>query len=589
MPGCSSRTARRSPSPGMASTARAPWCAPSSPASFGGKERSSGSFSSWASSPARESRSLRSLPPTASEIVRLDLPADPEPAGDPETNAEKTESEARELEREVLAAPFRSLAALQRTLALWARAQRSDKVLQWQALSLGIYNHFAFYDDARRFCDPVAGPSASRRSSTTPWSAPTASSASVRSWSGSRSPTASSCRTAGSSTRRRGEGPARRQRAHKRVQRRRRRGEPRARGRVSPHRADRRRQQRQRQRTSRPKALRQRPAMRRAGAPPDTPTGSVLGGHVLIMGLIAGVRASAPGLCVVALLLPRRAGAHRRAHSFGAAVRNKDQLATFGPGLHSRGRGRRSTRSRSMEQNLDLSGEEGGRTAMAEDGTVLRFDSILRFVPVEAELDAVPVRLRAPLEHITGLFTCLLRNEIANFRVEPDAARQRALRPRDGGSYALIRRERKQLNARIEEFCRTQIGNRYGVAVQRRRPHRHPAARRAGRRAQRRDARADRGRGASTRAPRPTCSQQRPRGRARRRDRAGPAPAPSSARSSTLGSVPRASCTTTARSTATSQRRRAEVVSPSHDPLRPEERHERHIFCSCWRRARASC
>lgn len=30
------------------------------------------------------------------------------------------------------------------------------------------------------------------------------------------------------------------------------------------------------------------------------------------------------------------------------------------------------------EQNLDLSGEEGGRTAMADDGTILRFDSILR-------------------------------------------------------------------------------------------------------------------------------------------------------------------------------------------------------------------
>ena len=30
--------------------------------------------------------------------------------------------------------------------------------------------------------------------------------------------------------------------------------------------------------------------------------------------------------------------------------------------------------------------------------------------------------LRTPLEHITGLFTCLLRNEIANFRAPAPAA-----------------------------------------------------------------------------------------------------------------------------------------------------------------------
>ena len=148
--------------------------------------------------------------------------------------------------------------------------------------------------------------------------------------------------------------------------------------------------------------------------------------------------------------------------SFGAAVvdpKDKTKLLTFGPGLHRKLPWQRVHVVSMMEQNLDLSGEEGGRMAMAEDGTVLRFDSILRYAPVEAELKHFLFDMRAPLDHMTGLFTCLLRNEIANFR--PSAPIEGALA--HGGSYGLIRRERKLLNQRIEEFCRTQIGKRYGV------------------------------------------------------------------------------------------------------------------------------
>ncbi len=118
------------------------------------------------------------------------------------------------------------------------------------------------------------------------------------------------------------------------------------------------------------------------------------------------------------------------------------------------------------EQNLDLSGEEGGRTAMADDGTILRFDSILRYVPVERDLYRFMFGLNKPLEHITELFTCLLRNEIANFRAPATPAHvdsQRAVFDEQGGSYALIRRERNLLNGRIAEFCQNEVGNRYGV------------------------------------------------------------------------------------------------------------------------------
>jgi regulator of protease activity HflC (stomatin/prohibitin superfamily) len=67
----------------------------------------------------------------------------------------------------------------------------------------------------------------------------------------------------------------------------------------------------------------------------------------------------------------------------------------------------------------------------------------------------------------------LLRNEIANFEGSSLPARQTpepaalTLAPRDfakeGGSYAQIRSERGLLNRRIEDFCREQIGDRYGV------------------------------------------------------------------------------------------------------------------------------
>lgn len=155
--------------------------------------------------------------------------------------------------------------------------------------------------------------------------------------------------------------------------------------------------------------------------------------------------------------------------TFGAAetVGDSQRLRTWGPGLHRKAPWQEAVIVPMMEQSLDLAGETGGRTAMAEDGTILRFDSILRYEPVEAELARFLFGLRSPKEHITGLFTCLLRNEIANFRaprgeaqIAPSGRHDFAL---EAGSYAVIRRERAKLNAQIERFCREQIGGRYGV------------------------------------------------------------------------------------------------------------------------------
>jgi regulator of protease activity HflC (stomatin/prohibitin superfamily) len=153
--------------------------------------------------------------------------------------------------------------------------------------------------------------------------------------------------------------------------------------------------------------------------------------------------------------------------TFGAAeCDDNKQLRTYRPGLHAKKPWQKVVIVPMMEQSVDLSGEEGGRSAMADDGTILRFDSILRYVPVEAHLHQFLFGLRSPIDHITGLFTCLLRNEIANFRPSLVASSDK---PKEfdfavqAGSYALIRRERKLLNEHIEKFSRDQIGNRYGV------------------------------------------------------------------------------------------------------------------------------
>lgn len=166
---------------------------------------------------------------------------------------------------------------------------------------------------------------------------------------------------------------------------------------------------------------------------------------------------------------------------FGAAVfedEKKKALKLYPPGLHFKWPWEHAHSICLMEQNLDLSGESEGRSAMTEDGTVLRFDSILRYAPVKEHLYEFVYGMRSPLEHIKGLFTCLLRNEIANFRtrkpvVEADAPEGAvgtsvavgglSIHHDQAGSYALLRRERRLLNEHIETFCRERIGGRYGV------------------------------------------------------------------------------------------------------------------------------
>ena len=103
--------------------------------------------------------------------------------------------------------------------------------------------------------------------------------------------------------------------------------------------------------------------------------------------------------------------------SFGAlAMDGSGHPRTYKPGLHRKLPWQVVHSVSIMEQNLDLSTQEGGRTAMTEDGTVLRFDSVLRYTPIESQLERYVFGIRSSREHIAGLFASLLRNEIANIR-----------------------------------------------------------------------------------------------------------------------------------------------------------------------------
>lgn len=141
--------------------------------------------------------------------------------------------------------------------------------------------------------------------------------------------------------------------------------------------------------------------------------------------------------------------------AFKAARRAPDgKLVVVAPGLHLKWPWESVRQVPMMEQSLALPAD-AGREAIAEDGTVLKLDASLRYSPTEAGLPQYLFGLKRPQEHLTQLWAALLRNELANVR-DPDA---REL----GGSYAVIRRDRKRLDEKTEAACRAQLDGHYGV------------------------------------------------------------------------------------------------------------------------------
>lgn len=146
--------------------------------------------------------------------------------------------------------------------------------------------------------------------------------------------------------------------------------------------------------------------------------------------------------------------------AFGAARREGEALKTFGPGLHRKLPWEKVHHVSLRERSVDLTGDDA-QSVMAEDGTVLRLDASLRFVPTIEALEAWLFGTRARMEHITGLITCILRNEIANFRAVPAADAAEAAE--DLGTYALIRRDRQRLTSGLREAAARKRLDGYGI------------------------------------------------------------------------------------------------------------------------------
>lgn len=183
---------------------------------------------------------------------------------------------------------------------------------------------------------------------------------------------------------------------------------------------------------------------------------------MIIQGLVIGL--------VLAVLWPLRKSVTRVPEGhlgvrvrFGAAERTAaGALKTLSPGLLFTWPWESVVLVSLMEQKLELSGE-GAIHTIAADGTALRLDAALRYQPNRDRLDQFLFGLQRPLEHIATLFTCLLRNELANVQqASPQTAVAEPL-PHESGSYALIRRERSLLTTRIADFCKTRIGDEHGV------------------------------------------------------------------------------------------------------------------------------
>ena len=161
---------------------------------------------------------------------------------------------------------------------------------------------------------------------------------------------------------------------------------------------------------------------------------------------------------------------------FGRAVRESDgTLRVLTAGLHRKLPWDHLLRVSIKEQSVELAGDED-RTVMTNDGIVIRYQSALRFAPLNDKLEHYLFGLARPIEHMVGTFTCLLRNEIANFQSPPPHTSSATGLSRlttaeqliddSLGAYALIRRERKALNSRVTDFGKRLVGDQFGVRLE---------------------------------------------------------------------------------------------------------------------------
>lgn len=140
---------------------------------------------------------------------------------------------------------------------------------------------------------------------------------------------------------------------------------------------------------------------------------------------------------------------------FGAARRNAaGKVCDFAPGLHFKAPWERVHLAAVREKTLELASQLGGTTAIARDGTLVRFDGVLRHAADPARLEVHLFGCERADDHLGGYFMCQVRNEIANYGLDDDQGNEVA--------WTQLRRDSRHLSDRIEAQC-ARVGERYGV------------------------------------------------------------------------------------------------------------------------------
>lgn len=149
---------------------------------------------------------------------------------------------------------------------------------------------------------------------------------------------------------------------------------------------------------------------------------------------------------------------------FGAGRHDEaGRLLLLGPGLHFKWSFEEVRIVSLREQLVTLGGQDGAEPVMLNDGTVIRLQSMLRYAPQRDGIAKYLFGLHHRKEHVAGLFSSLLRNEIANVKAASAPKELTLLNDGMDGSFALVRRDRNLLNKRIGDFAKTELGDRYGV------------------------------------------------------------------------------------------------------------------------------
>lgn len=139
---------------------------------------------------------------------------------------------------------------------------------------------------------------------------------------------------------------------------------------------------------------------------------------------------------------------------FGAALRDGGKLRVYEPGLRTKLPWDKVHRVPMMEACLDLAGDNAV-VVMGRDGTSMKVDSSLRLTPLADQLETRLFAIERPEPHMRGMFTSLLRNEVANVEGQPGES-----------SFAVLSRDRGRVSERIRGYCEKELGPRYGVTFQ---------------------------------------------------------------------------------------------------------------------------